>query len=507
MSAATSSVATQSTPSLRQRTTHGVMLVAGQAVVSRGVVLVQQLALAWLLTKSDFGLIGLTYTVTTFVQLMANPGIDAVLVQRSRQHRLWATPAFWLGLTASLLCVAFTLLIAAPVAAWAYGEPRLIGLIAVLALALPVQSLQIVPKAQLQVEMRFRALAGLILVNSVLTALFTILAAWAGLGAYSFVVPVPIVAALVAALAWWYTRPRVRLRTEFSRWKYLFRNSAAYGITQLLYVFDNQADYIALGLAGFTDILIGTYVFAFSVAVQPLRLLSSNIPVVLFPSLSHLSLDREKQVRAALRAMRLMALLIVPFCVLQIVVTEPAFRVLFPSRWLDAVLPCQILTFGMMVNSFCSPANSLMMAQGRFRELMLFAIAGSLLLVAILWGVMWLAPSIVGVAAAIAFWNCLHSPGLHILATYHIAAISSYCQEICRPIAAAGFAAVPAMLLQRLFPHTPGGSLLSIVVGGSVFAAVYAGLIHLIARSAMHDLYLQLQPFWSKLRRSTMTSS
>src|SRR3989304_10348232 len=113
-------------PSLRQRTTRGVMWVAAQAMLSRGVVLVQQLALAWLLAKSDFGLIGLTYTVTTFVTLMANPGSDAVLVQRSRHFRRWATPAFWLGLTMSVACAIVTLLFAAPLAARAYDEPRLL---------------------------------------------------------------------------------------------------------------------------------------------------------------------------------------------------------------------------------------------------------------------------------------------------------------------------------------------------------------------------------------------
>jgi O-antigen/teichoic acid export membrane protein len=71
------------------------MWIAAQAVATRGVMLVQQLALAWLLAKSDFGLIGLTYTVTAFVTLLATPGIDTILVKRLHRFQHWATPAFW----------------------------------------------------------------------------------------------------------------------------------------------------------------------------------------------------------------------------------------------------------------------------------------------------------------------------------------------------------------------------------------------------------------------------
>jgi O-antigen/teichoic acid export membrane protein len=50
--------------SLRHKTTRGAMWVGSQAMVSRIVMLVQQLMLAWLLERDDFGLIGLALTVT-----------------------------------------------------------------------------------------------------------------------------------------------------------------------------------------------------------------------------------------------------------------------------------------------------------------------------------------------------------------------------------------------------------------------------------------------------------
>jgi O-antigen/teichoic acid export membrane protein len=488
-------------PSLRQRTTHGVMWVVAQAVASRGITAIQQIALAWLLTENDFGLIGLTYTVSSFVRLMANPGIDIVLVQRLRHFRHWATPAFWFGLTMGI-AGGILMLAIAPIVAWAYGRPQLIGLIGVLAIAAPIQTLQIAPKAQLQMQMRFRAIMLLGLLTSALTAAFTISAAYLGMCAYSFVIPVPIVAAIIATANWWLARPPIRLHPEFSRWKYLLGSSASVGGTGFLHTFSNQADYIALGLMGFSEAAIGTYVFAFNIALQPLQLLSSGVPIVLFPSLSHLTLEPEKQIRATLRAMRLLAMVIVPFCLLQILMAEPIFRLVFPPRWLDAVLPCQLLTLGLMFNATSWPSNSLMLAQGRFHEQFWITVIGMLGFLFILSCVMWLHPSIVSVAAGVAVWHCINSPYLHWAATRRYTTWGSYLAETCRPLLAGAVAAVACVILHKNLPETVGGNLIALIAGGLLFAAVYFALIFLLARDTLHDLGNQLAPLWKLLQRS-----
>jgi O-antigen/teichoic acid export membrane protein len=171
----------------------------------------------------------------------------------------------------------------------------------------------------------------------------------------------------------------------------------------------NQGDYIALGLAGFSEAAIGSYVFAFNVAIQALRLLLSNVPTVLFPTLSRLVLQPETQVRATRRATRLLALVVAPFCTWQIIVTAPLFRLVLPPRWQDAIAPCQILTLGLMFNACCWAAVSLMMAQGRFRELFRVTAIGTLAFVAFVSGALWLHPSIVSVASAVAIWHFFNS--------------------------------------------------------------------------------------------------
>lgn len=485
-------------PSLRQKTTRGVMWVAGQAVLTRVIVLAQQLALAWLLAKGDFGLIGLAYTVTTIVNLMANPGIDAVLVQRMRHFNLWATPALWLGLTMGFAGMA-AMFGLAPVAAWAYDEPRLIGLIAVLAFALPFQALQIVPKARLRTQMRFGSVVMLGLLNSLVTAVLTIGMAWLGMGAYSLVVPVPFAAAVTTLATWLMARPKIRGRIEFSRWKYLFGNSMVVGVTEVLHAFINQADYMALGLAGLSDETIGAYVFAYSIAIQPLRVISGNVPIVLFPGLSHLSGTPEKQTQAALRAMRLSMLVTVPVCLLQILLAEPLFRLFFPPKWADAVLPCQLLTIGLMVNAACWPANSLLLAQGRFRERMWLAVAGTAGFVALLAATILKFPTIVAVALAVMVFHVIYSPLFHWWTMRGYAPRGSFVRELGPPLGAglAGF--VPGVVLMQYMPQTRRGDAISLVMAGALFALVYLAMLFALVPKSVHDFWQQIAPLWQRI--------
>jgi PST family polysaccharide transporter len=480
--------------------------VATQAIATRGATALQQLALGWLLMPDDFGLIGLTYTVTMFVNLVANPGIDTILVQRQRRFRLWATPACWMGLTASLAAMALMVALA-PVAARIYEKPPLTGLITVLALALPFQSLQIVTRAQLQLQMRFRAVAMLGMLNNGLLAVLTVAAAYFGMGAYSFVAPVPIVSAIVAWANWQITRPPVRFRAEFDRWRFLIGSSLTLFGTQLLFVFENQADYMALGLARLSDAAIGIYVFAFSVAVQSLRLLSSSVMVVLFPSLSQLALDPAKQARATLRAMRLLTLVSVPFCLLQVVMTEPVFRLLLPPKWNDAILPCQVLTVGLMINAACWPAASLLKAQGRFRVQFWVTFAASLALAAVLAAALWYRRSILSVAFGMAIWHCLNSPIFHAAAFWKRVPRGSFMREFGPPLAGGLAAAAPTLWLQWYLPMTIVGDLMALFLGSLMFLSIYLLVVYWIVPASLADLGQQLLPLWHRFRGTPATAA
>ena len=82
-----------------------------------------QVVLAYLVSEKDVGVVGLAYTITTFIQVIEQAGVGDVLVQR-KNFKFWVIPAFWLatclGLLSSLLTVA-----SAPIASAFYGNNEL----------------------------------------------------------------------------------------------------------------------------------------------------------------------------------------------------------------------------------------------------------------------------------------------------------------------------------------------------------------------------------------------
>jgi lipopolysaccharide exporter len=366
-----------------------------------------QVALAWFLSKEDFGQIGLAYTVTAFANVVVNPGLSSVLVQRARNLRYWSTPAFWMSLTCGILGAAL-MLAAAPIGAQMYGAPNLVGLVTVLAIAAPIGSLGMLPNALLTGQLKFKFLALLTLGAGILTGLLTVLLAALDFGAYSFVLPRPIVNTAQTLAAWIAARPKVRMKPQFRRWKYLVGNAGWMLVYLVCWTAIMQGDYIVLGYL-FEPALVGTYFFGFNLAMQGARFIGGNVHTVLYPSLVALGTNRLRQAQVVLETSRNLALTVGCVSLLQAVLAEPVLHLVFGHRWDDAIPIVQLLSIGVVFESLSSPGCLLLMARGLFKSFaLIYVLALSVFLPTVLLGAR--LGEGVGVSAAVAcyyflFWT------------------------------------------------------------------------------------------------------
>ena len=399
----------------RLKTGVGSLVVSGtfwllvQTVGSKVLMLVGQLVLAWLLSPEDFGEIGLAYTVLAFVTLLINPGIDVILVRRGRRFHLWSTPAFYFSLITGLLgCAA--MLIAAPIVAHFYNSPRLINLLAILAVATPIGSLMLVPTAKLRSEMRFGTLSMANFMQSLVQTGLTLVLAAMDFGVYSFVLPMPIVYAVVSSVLWWIARPKVRLRHPLQYWRHLIGDSSYIFGQRLLVTSVVQGDYIVLGTL-FGAAVVGPYFFAYGIAVQSIRLTAGPMQLVLMAGLTRFTPFSLQQTQAALRATKSLVLFGMPLCMLQAVVARPFLVGIYGDKWLEAVPLVQLISIGTAFDVASWAASSLLQARGQFRvQLYWSCVFGPLFFVFIVVGAL-LGESL-GVAAALCIYYCLCSPAL-----------------------------------------------------------------------------------------------
>jgi O-antigen/teichoic acid export membrane protein len=472
--------------SLARLTLAGVGWLLAQTVGARVIGFASQIVLARILVPTDFASFGLAGTITAIVGVLISFGVDDVLLQRQKAMAYWTTPAF---LTSLLLGAASMLLVAAaaPFAAAMYRAPVLDSILPIMALSMPLGALSTVPGAILRAKLNFRFLATYATVELTITQVLTILLALKGWGVFSIVLPGPLMAALRAIIFWTVAKPRLR-RVRPSQFRLMgFRGGAVFG-TKILTALVGQGSYFTLGLLAPKPV-VGVYFFAFRLAVQPVLMLAGSLSNVLFPALTQLRSDPERQRQAALNASRILAFVVMPYGFMQAALAGPLLGLVFGAKWQAAIPLVQILSVGLAFDAISWIAGALLSARGEFRRSFIYSCVFSpvFFVVVAIGAVMASAP---GVAIAVSAFYIVLAPVYSYAVFSRMGAslrevASIYVSATVQATLAMGLAAWASTLLG-------GGKIIQgaviLVLGG----ALYLALIRTFAPSGYRELVSRL---------------
>ena len=458
------------------------------SVAQRILSFVSQILLARLLAPDDFGLIGLALTVTAVVGAVTGFGLEDVLVQRHHRVQAWSGSAFALSLGVSVAS-GLLILVAAPIAAKAYHAEALLPMLAILALTPTMGALSTVPAAVLRIRMRFRLLAVLLAGEVVVVSLATVVLAWSGFGAFSFVVPLPLVA-LLRALVYWRAAP-VRLGPiSLRQAKGLLSRGLSVLGHRLVTTVVAQSQFMVLGLLT-TPAVVGLYYFAQRLSIQPLNLLAGNISVILFPVLSGIRSDAGRQRQILLRLMEALNYMVMPACFLLAALAEYIVPPIFGAKWKEAIPLLSLLSIGAAFDAAAWQVGAYLNARGDFRRTFLYTLAVApffLLLLAA--GA--LTGSATGVALGVAAYYVLGSPLFSYLALRsHNVSAWDVIKLYGRPALVSGGCIALAAVAGRA-PLWGESVLLRVLVVCTVAAVAYPPLLRLAAPSVYGELKSRL---------------
>jgi O-antigen/teichoic acid export membrane protein len=363
--------------SLGDRAAVGFVWMTVITVLAKIVTVAGQVVLAWLLSDADFGLVALAFTSTSFPAQINQVGLKEVLVRRGKRYHLWASSAHWMALGFGLVS-GLAMAAVAPLAGHIFKSPQLPGLIMIIALAAPIDLLSQVVSVKMQIDLRFRAVATLVFVLAVGNISLSVLFARLGAGAYSIVLPLPIIAAARLAVAWVIVRPGFGRRINWQRCRHLLGDSLIMLAARFFLACLMIGDYLSLGFFHPKPV-VGIYYFAYNLSLQTIVLFSINLEGVLFPTLSKFNDDPARQRQGFLNAARVLALVAIPICFLQAALAAPLIHAIFPPKWLPAIPVLEVLCIGMAFRTVGFPSFSLMQAQGRFKALSILLGAGAAL--------------------------------------------------------------------------------------------------------------------------------
>ncbi|MEM9752946.1 MAG: oligosaccharide flippase family protein [Planctomycetota bacterium] len=351
--------------SLYQRAGRSVVWTLSSTVVNRSSQFVSNLVLAWLLSPDDFGLISLCYASASMVLMLRHSGIGSVLIQQKEKIDAMAGSAASSALAAGTV-TAGLLVGLGVLMSWFYGLPELFGLLCVLALAMPLESLRVVPETRLRYAMKFHLVALLNSSQFLLIAICSITFAALGFGAYSFVLPQLVVLPLLLIALRFLAGPTW---TSVPRWSYI-RMLMGNGmmITTGLFAMQiiNQGDYLLLG-RHFPPEYVGVYFLAFSLSNQAIMSVVGNIVSVFQAYLANLKEEGGERRWAFRQTLRMVAFAAVPTCLAMSAFAQPAIDTLFDPRWYDAGVLMQVIAAGMSLRVLGFVVTPLMEAEKRWR--------------------------------------------------------------------------------------------------------------------------------------------
>ena len=353
----------------------GSLWLSSQWLLNKIVTAGSMLVIAHFLTPDDFGVAATARAFAALVYVLPLTAMGDVLVAYPRRTRLlaptavrlsWAFAAFGTCVMVGSIPLALRWYDQYPVA-W------LGGLLAVLSVRPLLDGLSVVPRANLRLQFRFRCLAlidGVLqLVATSLSALFAVV----GARAASLVVP-QILNQAGRAVGYLRTGTVKSTRRFHPRIAcVLMRDYLRGGAAQYVHILTLQVSLIILGyLAGAYQ--AGLYGFASMLALQINTMIATRLAEVIQPILGSLQRDRFRQVRAFVRSQQMLGAVCIPLALLQAVLAEPLFDLLFDPKWRPAIRVFQVLALRETFAFAAGPNNACLKAQGRFGLLLVYQV-------------------------------------------------------------------------------------------------------------------------------------
>jgi len=338
---------------------------------------------ARLLVPGDYGLVSMAMLAIGLARMVEDFGLDAVLVQdRNITGETRARLAGFLLAIAAALCGLYALL--APLVAWFFGEPHVAPIIMALSLLFIADALQVVPRAQLQRELRFGRLAAATLVQVVVTSIALVLAARAGLGHWALVVNslAGALAATVLLIAWepyaiaWPRNPARLAQPFLQGWRILASRVAWYGYTNI--------DQTLVGRVLGKDAL-GAYSFAVtfsSLAQQELGAVVSRVVPGIF---SEIQTQRAELRRYFLMLTEFLTVLVFPCTIGLALTADLVMPLLLGPQWDAVVTPLRLLCINAAFLASQMLLAHLLMWTGQFRANMWCTVVAAVVMPVVLW--------------------------------------------------------------------------------------------------------------------------
>jgi PST family polysaccharide transporter len=462
---------------------------SGAAALSRGLRAVIGLGtislLSRFLTPTEFGLFALIFFLTNFVQIFADFGLRAALVQRKDVTETELHTAFWTSLALGAVLGGLLFLAAHPIAAL-FGEPQLAPYVRMIApIFLPI-ALQGVPLSLLEREFRFQRIASAELAAGAAGAAVAVGLAWSGASVMALISQQYVIV-LVTALTYFFSvRWRPRPVWSLDALRPLLGYSGYITLAGVVGFISGSADRPIVG-ARISPADLGYLTLAQQILISPVRTITTAIRRVTFPIMSAIQTEPARVASGYLTTLHATFLVMGPICFGILALAEPITAILLGPQWGPVATVLGVLSVYTLIGTVFELNNAIFSARGMARfqfcwSAMTATVNIATLYVAAGFGLMAVVWTKVVVIALFAPWHCWFIARELGVPLRRIPAV------VWPPVVAAALMGAGTAALDRWLEGLGVPSLLRLMAGVPTGVLLYAGLILLLDRTRCLEL-------------------
>ena len=444
--------------------------------LSKSMTLIMTVVLARLLGPADFGLFALALLVMTLFDYVRDFGIAVALVQRAEPWSRLAPTGLTLTWVSGMLVGGLAAALA-PAAAALLGDERLTPMVQVLAIALVISALSVLPMAALRRRLDYRARLLPEVLGAVLKAAVAIGLAAGGAGVWSLVWAQLAASVATTAAYWILGRTSVRFGLDRTLAVALIRFGLPVTAVAFLTFAVFNAPTVAIGrLLGAEE--LGYYTLAYRLPDLVVINLCTVVGDVLFSALSRLQDDRRALAARYLRTVRTVVAISAPIGLGLAAVSVDVVALFYGAQFAPAAGIAAALSVFTVLYSINFHAGDVYKSLGRPALLTGLGLLKLALLVPAVW---WAAHrSALAVALAVVAVEALMTV-VRLNLVRHVLGVTvrAHAAALWGPLVAAAAMAAAVAALVPLVPGWP--VVLRLAAAVAVGAVLYAAALRVLA--------------------------
>lgn len=351
-----------SSDSLKRKAVTGVIWSSFERFSVQAIQFILSIILARLLAPSDYGIIGMINIFLAISQSIIDSGFSNALIQKKDRTQIDYSTVFFFNIAIGLFLY-FILFLCADFIAKFYNLPILVPITRVIAINLFVNSLVIVQKAKLSIELNFKIQAKINTVSTLISGVIGLLLAYKDWGVWSLVYQSVLFNLLSLVLYWYYAKWRPSLVFSWSSFNQLFKYGSKLLITGLYGpIFDNINSLIIGKL--YTPASLGYYNRADSLAKFPSSNITDIINRVTFPLLSLIQDDDDKLRHYYKKLITISAYIVFPLMIGLASISKPLISILLTEKWLPSAEYLELISYSLLWYPICAFNINLLLVKG-----------------------------------------------------------------------------------------------------------------------------------------------